>query len=475
MHRPAGLDRRFAVLLAMIVAAGAVLRLGYVVSVTRHDHYLYDATYYDLQARSIANGDGFFHDPFLLFADPTNHQPAAEHPPVTVLALLPAAFVPDPEASTLAMRLTMVAAGTLALALIGLLGRNLAGPAVGLVAAGLAAVDPNLWMNDGLILSEPLAVVETVLVLLGVYRLLAGRPGWRLPLVLGVTTAVATLTRAELALYLPLLVVAALVVSRRAGRRWLAPAALAGAAFAVVVAPWIGYNLSRFQETTTISTSLGLTARSANCPATYYGPHLGSSEVLPPCSVGRDGREQSVWDAELRRDALDYMRGHAGRMPVVAAARVGRAWNVFRVGQTIDSAVNEGRPAWAGWSGAVATWVLAPLAVSGGIRLRRGGVAIWPLLVPVAVVTLVLVAFLGGVARYRAPAEPTLLLLAAAAIVHLVGGSTLGGAAAQRLGQRVPPGGDGVGEGEVEHPVHHEPIAAGPPQLGQRHAGGGGR
>ena len=41
-------------------------------------------------------------------------------------------------------------------------------------------------------------------------------------------------------------------------------------------------------------------------------------------------------DAQARKQATDYMRDHKRRLPVVAAARVGRIWHVYRVGQGID-------------------------------------------------------------------------------------------------------------------------------------------
>ena len=49
--------------------------------------------------------------------------------------------------------------GIAAVVVIGLLGYRLAGPAAGLVAAGIAAVYPQLWINDGVLLSESIVVL----------------------------------------------------------------------------------------------------------------------------------------------------------------------------------------------------------------------------------------------------------------------------------------------------------------------------
>lgn len=441
------LDRRarprFVGFLLAIVVAGTALRIVYVLAVTQGDSALYDATYYESQARSIVDGKGFFTDPFLLGEDPPVRQPAADHPPLTVLALLPAATMGDTALSELGMRLTMVLIGGVSIALLGVLGRALSGDVVGLVAAGLGAVDPNLWMNDGLIMSESLAVLLTLSILLLVYRLCRGAPGWHLVAGSGALVGLATLARGELGLYLPLLVWPALLVGR-GWRRALVPGALAGAACATVLAPWVLYNMTRFEEPTTISTNGGLALSSSNCDLVYYDDRqLGWASVFPPCSAARDGRDQSVWDAELRSDGLSYLRDHLHRWPVVAATRLGRAWQVVRVGETAEMTRGEGRPRWAGWAGAVTTWVVLPLAVAGGVALHRRRIMAWPLIVPAATTSIVLLVALGGVPRYRAPAEPGLVVLAAIGVVVVVRRSSLVAPTSAAL----PVGEDGPGHG----------------------------
>lgn len=48
---------------------------------------------------------------------------------------------------------------------IGLLARSLVGPTAGLVAAAVAALNPNLWMNDALVMSESLSALLIALLL----------------------------------------------------------------------------------------------------------------------------------------------------------------------------------------------------------------------------------------------------------------------------------------------------------------------
>jgi hypothetical protein len=63
-------------------------------------------------------------------------------------------------------------------------------------------------------------------------------------------------------------------------------------------------------------------------------------------------------------------------------------------------------------------WMLSPLAVLGALRLRRRRVPITPLVAPVVIVTLVAAAFYGLV-RFRAPAEVSIVVLAAVALDSL--------------------------------------------------------
>jgi hypothetical protein len=419
------LGRRFFAWLALIAVLALAGRVVYVVTVTHDDPNVYDATYYELQAREITHGQGFFKDPFLLFSDHPQDQPAADHPPLTVFALLPAAFVEGPRASQYAMRFTMAIIGTATVVLIGLLARRLGGDTVGLAAAVLAALDPNLWMNDGLIMSEALSALLTVALIGAAYLVIRRGTNWPRAVLLGLLAALGILARAEFVLYVPFLVLPALWIgSRRDGRRDVRRAgAMVGIAVGVtlvVLAPWVAFNMSRFQEPTLISTNDGLALRAANCDATFYGPRIGSVNVFPPCAQARDDREQSVWNAANRSDALHYMADHLDRIPVVALTRVGRTWNLFNLRQSAYLAAYEGHPKWGTYIGAVVTWITVPLAVFGAIVLRRRRIAVWPLVVPVAITTIAIALWAGGLLRYRAPAEPSIVILAVVGGVELV-------------------------------------------------------
>jgi 4-amino-4-deoxy-L-arabinose transferase-like glycosyltransferase len=313
----------------------------------------------------------------------------------------------------------MALLGTLLVLLIGLLGRRIAGDTAGLIAAAIAAITPNLWVNDGLVMSETvtgLAVVGALLAALA----LRERPTWWRAGLLGVLCGLAALARAELILFVPLL---ALVVCFIAGRDWgarLSLAAIAGLAALVIVGPWVGYNLVRFDDRTFISTNDGIALAGSNCRQVYSGAGIGLTAIAPPdtCldAVPPPG-DQSEVATKYRRRAFDYMRDHTKRVPIVVAARVGRTWSVYRPLDMVDFNRGEGREPWVTRLGLVFYYPTVIAAVAGAVVLwrRHRRTALWVLLVPCIAVTIGTAATYGQT-RFRAAAEPSLAVLAAVAI-----------------------------------------------------------
>jgi len=400
----------FGRVLLLILVAAAGLRVGYVLSVTQHDTRVYDAAYYELQARALAEGRGFV-NPF----PEAPEEEVADHPPLTVFVLAPEAELPGD--SQLWMRFTMVAFGLGVVALLALLGRMVAGERVGLLAGAIAAVYPNLWMNDALIMSETLATLTTAGVLIAAYGLLRRPEAWR-ALVLGVLCGLATLARAELALLVPAVALPAVwfAIRRADAQLWRAlGATVAGAA--VVVAPWVGYNLSRFEEPTFVSTNDGVALLGSNCHDVWNGDAIGLTTFR---CLGEDPPgDQSAKSTVYRRRAFEYMTDHATRYPLVALARIGRLWSVFDLEGTAHYNRGEGRPMWASLWGAVMLFALVPFAIAGALVLRRRRFAVWPLVVPIVLVTLA-AALVYGIPRFRAPAEPSIVVLGAVGLAALL-------------------------------------------------------
>jgi 4-amino-4-deoxy-L-arabinose transferase-like glycosyltransferase len=344
------------------------------------------------------------------------------------------------------MRLAMAVIGSLTVAGIGVLARTVAASSrVGLIAAGVAAVYANLWLNDGVVMSESPATLVLVAVFLALYRFQDDYTAGRLA-VIGALCGLAVLARAESAFLLPFVVLP--TVWFRSGRSaWqrLGVVAVGGVAAVAVVVPWTAYNLSRFEEPVLLSTNDGLTVLGANCDTTYYGDGIGlwsfacpfevpiplpdppitTPGCRPPADDPYACADQSQISAALREAGLTYLSNHKSRLPIVAAARVGRIWGVYAPGQMVDYSegdlqrTGEGREAWASWWGIVMWWALVPLAAYGAVILRRRGAMVLPLVMTAVVITVTAVAFYGLV-RFRVPAEIAVVVLAAAALDALV-------------------------------------------------------
>jgi hypothetical protein len=311
------------------------------------------------------------------------------------------------------------ALGTGAVAATGLLGRRVADPAVGLVAAGLAAVYLPLVAADSLGGTESLFVLLVPLALLLALRL-RDRPGLLAAAVLGVVLGVATLTRTE-----ALLLVALLGIPLALGlpARRLATFAVICAGAALVVVPWSVRNSLLWDQPVGPSTTDGSVLAGANCPATYSGALIGRWEfgcLSRGVPSGLDSDEPAA-SARWRRVALDYAGDHAGRLPLVLAARELRTWSLYDPSNEAHIASFElGTPLWLEWLTLASAIAVAALALVGGVGLKRSGGPLGLLLAPVAMVAITsLLAY--GQPRFRAGAEPVLALLAALGLAALAG------------------------------------------------------
>lgn len=423
-HRRAG--RRFAWWLAAIAAGAFVVRAGYALTLGAFTG-LTDPRYYHLQANLLADGHGFA-DPYVwVFSG--HVVPAATHPPLFSLLLSISSLLGGTSETT--HRLVACVIGAAAVVAIGLLGRRLGGPGVGLGAAVIAAVYPNLWILDANVFSEGLAVLLVTVALLLAYRLRRA-PTTLGAIELGAVLGLAALTRPETILLIPLL--AAPILLRLADLTWSRRFALLGLTvviFGLLLAPWVVRNLTGFDRTVTLSTNADTVLGVANCDATYY-----ESDLLgwwsPRCSRTHSLLEDPSIHAQILRDrGLDYIGHHPGRLAtVVAPARLGRLWDIYHPLGTAQLEVPEGRPLDASKAGLVAYWLLVPFAFVGAVALHRRRVEpLWPLVTPLVVAMLVAVYSYGNV-RFRAIAEPVIVVLAALGVDAL--GRALAGIRARR-------------------------------------------
>lgn len=389
-----------------------------------------DELFYNAEANNVAAGHGFT-EPFTAILHPGEKSPpAADHPPLTVFVLTPVAWLAEhaPLDSVIKEplrdhvredRYVMVLLGTVLVGLVGLLGRRIGGDAVGLVAAAIAALSPNIWVNDGLVMSETLTALTVVGVLLAAlwWR---DRPSVRRAALVGVLCGLAALARVEFALLVPLLAVAfALTLPRPWADRWKHALVTVVVAL-VVVAPWVGFNLARFKDPTFVSTNDGLTLAGSNCDSVYDGSATGFWSLA--CGVNPGPGDQSQASSVLRRRGLDYVKAHSSRLPVVVLARLGRTWSVFRPLDMVQLNAGEDREPWVTRLGLIVYYPTMLFAIAGAAVLwrRRRRAALWALLVPAIIVSINTIVTYGQT-RFRAGAEPALALLAAVGIVAVVG------------------------------------------------------
>jgi 4-amino-4-deoxy-L-arabinose transferase-like glycosyltransferase len=407
-------QRWFTWALAGVALVGLAIRVAFVLLSRQHIKFGGDAYFYHAGANLLADGEGFI-NPFFL----PRHLQAADHPPLYMVYL--SAFSVLGMRSTLWHLLWSCVLGTGTVVLVGLLGRSVAGARAGIIAAVLAAAYPNLWIPDGGLLAETMAMFVVALVLLLAYWYWQ-QPSWLRLAAVGAASGAAALSRSELILFIPLLVLPLALL--RGGDAWrprllaLGAGVLAGL---IVVGPWVGFNLTRFKEPETLSTQFGPTLATANCKSIYYGDFLSYYDFR--CAVPIEKKsipanyDESQQDAVYRHAAIDYISKHRGRVPAVIAARIGAVFGVYKPARqiTIDSFI-EGRGSVPAHWGMYTFYVLGLLSIAGAVVLRRRrSVPLFPLLVPPVIVLLTVISLYTST-RFRTPAEVSIVVLAAVAL-----------------------------------------------------------
>jgi 4-amino-4-deoxy-L-arabinose transferase-like glycosyltransferase len=427
--RPRRPSRVFALAL-IAIAAGAFALRAYVILDARESEEMRcappaeelipcgDAWHYYWSGRALASGDGYVDPAYLKgILQPAGHRPSAYHPPAYQTYLGVASYLGAKSLTANRLASALLGAGTVVV--IGVLARRLAGDRAGLIAAGLAAVYPNLWANDEMLLSESLYALAIALALLAAYHF-RERLGWRTAALLGIACGVASLTRTEALLFFVVLVLPLALGLRRRPRsdRWrlVGVAWLAGA---LVMGPWIAYNLTRFEEPVLITSGLGSTVLQGNCDATYHGDLLGYHELSCVEGVAREGDESQV-ESHFMDVGLDYVREHKDRVPAVLLARIGRVWDVYRPIQNANlNVLPEGRSSFEAFVGLWTYWGLLVPAAFGVVALRQRRIPAWPLL-STAVLTTVAAVIAYAITRYRVPSEVALVVLSAVGVDWVV-------------------------------------------------------
>jgi 4-amino-4-deoxy-L-arabinose transferase-like glycosyltransferase len=377
-----------------------------------------DAYYFHNAANLLVEGKGFINPFTYLSTHPHQAVQTALWPPLFVVVLAVPALVGLK--TFFAARVWCCIIGTAGIIVCGYAGREIGGRRVGLIAAFFVAIYPNIWMSDELALSEALSPVLAAMVILLAYRFWK-EPGVRRALWLGASVGLAMLGRDELTLLVVFLVIPlVLVATTLSWKRRFAVLGVALLASAFVIAPWVGYNMSRFKDPVFISNGLGVTLDSANCNAVYSGAYEGYWNLLCSLTAGKRAInprvDESVQAAEAQAYAVRYIEHHKNRIIPVEAARLGRAFAFFHPLQQIklDSTVETRPYRWA-LVGLGMYYALFALSIGGVVILRRRRIPVFPLLaLGLDVVASVVITF--GDTRYRSTFEIALVLLSAISI-----------------------------------------------------------
>ena len=367
-------------------------------------------------ANLLASGHWFI-DPWLYYGHNLHlHYQSAGYPPLyMVLLAIPSLAGFRTFFAHRIFSCLIGAAGVPMAACLGreVMGDNPRGRRVGVLLGLLVALYPNIWMSNERLMTETLDPLVVGSVLLVAYRFWR-RPSLGLAVGLGAAIGVAALARDELTLLTLMVVPLALGARSMSWKSRLGRIAGAALAFALVVGPWVGFNLARFDNPVFISTGLGPTLASADCPETFSGSKAGYWSLQCALTAPHfQYQDASVTSSEAQAYAMRFIRAHESQLPRVIFDREGRTfafWNPTL--QIRQDSVVETRPFHWAEIGLWCYYGLLVLSIPGVVALRRRRIPIYPLLFVLGDVVFS-VALTLGQTRYRSPFEVCLALTGA--------------------------------------------------------------
>ena len=420
----------FRVQLGVVALVGLVVRVTAVLGTYRYLEPEGDQNFYWRQGQDLAHGYGF------VYRNSFGERVAtAVHPPLHSAYLGVVSVFGGTSHAWHRMASTLL--GTAAVVIIGLAARRIAGNRAGLIAAGLAATYPNLWVNDAMMLSESMYALTIGAVVLLAYRFRDALTT-RNAVMLGGAVALAALTRAEAAFLFVLLVVPLVLFAR--DHTWRTRALRGGTALAagvLVLAPWVVRNYLTFDShPLTISNGSGFVVEISNCDQTYGlaaptdgkgnpSPDAADDKLLgywaPECDrTPWPPGDETVVAAAKQQAGVDYIASHKSLFPKVVAARIGRIWDIWRPGQSYDFNVFfERRGVFATRSGMIMYYPLLVASLAALFVLRKRRQMLVPF-VAIIVMTTRTAAVSFGITRYRVGADVAFTVLAAVAIDALL-------------------------------------------------------
>jgi 4-amino-4-deoxy-L-arabinose transferase-like glycosyltransferase len=249
LERACGGRARAAILVA-IVLLGLGLRLDYAIRAPQQP--VDDAEAYARISRALFGGEGYTQGrDFEYLQSASNYQPGL---PLFVTGIYEVRGDADEETARIVLALLSV----LAIPFAFMLGRRLAGPNAGLIAAVPVAIYPALLEYTGMLMTEPVGTALLAGMLL-LYLRAREEARWWPWAATGVAIGALAMLRPEYLLFVAVLPVLAVLPWRRGlpDRRRLGLAALMAGCAVLVVLPWTVRNYVAFERVVPISTGGG--------------------------------------------------------------------------------------------------------------------------------------------------------------------------------------------------------------------------
>lgn len=398
--------------IAVIVVLALAVRV-IVVLATPHFRPNTDSADYDREAASLVDSGSF--PPSLLSP---RGGPSAFRPPAFPLVLAGVYELSGTGSRTArweAGRLAEAVLGALTVLLTSLIALRLFGTGAALVSGAVAAVYPPLILIGSSLMSESL-FVPLVLgsVLAG---LLARESEHPLPwaAVTGAIVGAAALTRSVgIIAVLPLIALVWSRGPRRSLRAVSVPLVLIGAVVVVLI-PWTVRNAIVLRSFVPISTENGFalagtynpaTRSRRDYPALWYPPVPDQLAVVKAHPHFNEAQISSA----LTGDALRYIRAHPGYLGEVAFWTAVRLLNLEGPGLERYEAQFEAYPPELAVISVYSFWVVGLLALLALLTRQARGSPFEVWFVPGLIILATL--FFAGSTRYRAPADPFIVILA---------------------------------------------------------------
>ncbi len=427
---------KFKIWVLIATVAGLAGRIIFVALAKWHQAVWNDGGWYHCEAQTFVQGNGFKQIAVFMSDNgahigcvATSH-PTAAHPPLWTLFLAVADIFHFQTLGTQLILNCML--GALAIPIMAMIGKRVAGYAAGVLTAFFVAAYPGGWVETGQLTSETLGLVTACLVILGTYRLVE-RPSVQRAIVLGLWCALAALTRSELVLSVVL--ICALIVGFRPFLKITLKdrLVLAGTLIistVLIMSPWLIRNNLVFSNPTFTSTELGFTLDMANCNDTYFAPPNASISIkstsfegywtlicsLPQPSSGDESYDNTYYT----NHALTYIKANLGRVPTIMTMRVLRLWQGFDpIGQVRLDFESEQWNYPANLAKMISFYAMIPFIVIAFRRLRKSSILSFPLYI-FPIIATISVAFITEDPRYRVMSEGGICLLAAIGVLAFI-------------------------------------------------------